>query len=247
MTQLIHLKRLNQARQLAKLGIKSLDREIERDKARLITNNKQLITKNKFISPEPDEDKVQGLSPQEASPPPVGDQTPSGPEGLSHVGSTAREQITGLHIQIAKPKRSYRCYITYQTNHMRQQVVKLTSFLTNRRRDFVRERQSDVCDQVVELYDQLKSQGNQVYLGHCHLRSEWKTIIPGFGLVFDLTDQTVYFIQEEQVFNVALDQDMTNRQTDIGYLLQGSLGQISRVNSLKSGGLAALKDHRVDF
>lgn len=191
-----------------------------------------------------------GSSPPSAAAPPLG----TGPEGCQASGllvkssATARsnlaQAITGIEVQIAENKgTSLRAFITIQLEHQRDQgsSKRLTSHMTERARDFTRERCHTVCDVSREYLDQRRREcaaQDLLMIGHCHPRRE-KLKIPGLATVFHWHkgDQDQWHLRLwyfDQVYDIELNKDtLTQNQQRCNYILQGQWGSIVKCRTAK--------------
>lgn len=184
-----------------------------------------------------------GSFPPSAAAPPLG----TGPEGCQASGllvkssaaarSNLAQAITGIEVQIAENKGiSLRAFITIQLEHQRHQgsSKRLTSHMTERARDFTRERCHTVCDVSREYLDQIRNESPRddlIMIGHCHPRRE-KLKIPGLATVFhwhkgeqDQWHLRLWYF--EQVYDIELTKDtLTQNQKRLNYILQGQWGSI---------------------
>jgi hypothetical protein len=182
-----------------------------------------------------------GSFPPPAATPPLG----TGPEGCQASAllvmssqparSNLAQAITGIEVQLSQGRGSnMKAFITIQLQNQQQEGIskRLTSHLTERARDFTRERCHKVCDVSREYLDQQRQANSEdlFMIGHCHPRRE-KLKIPGLAAVLHwaagsqkYTFRLFYF---EQVYDIDLSNDtLTENQQRLNYLLQGKWGTV---------------------
>ena len=229
MTQLIHLERLNQARALAQKGLDSLGNKAARITTNYKTTNNK-TTNNKTTKSFVPGENDGGISPVVTQASHADGVSPVGLSKGSYVGSAAQD-LVGIRVQISESGRNtYKAYITFQTQAQAdsEQHYKLTAFLTNRRRDFVRELAGPTSELAL---DHLDHEPELSYIGHCHPRGQ-KQIIPGLAAVMQFIDvNTLIFTlwyertrYDMQVTNATL----TPKQRAAGMQMQAEWGTIFR-------------------
>jgi hypothetical protein len=158
----------------------------------------------------------------------------------------AQHDIAGIRLTLGesvsmnsnKPrvsKGSYRGHIDIQYASQISQGLynRYTSYLTLRRRNFAQEAVNQVCERVLDDYDMLRYQGaKHLLIGHIHPKQK-KCIIEDLGLLVNIEAKTAHFYYETHRYDFGLDDDLSVRQQECRFILQGDWGRISAVPRLR--------------